>query len=859
MLHTINEANTENSLNSLDFDDINSKEFIMNKYKSNFGKFPFFGEKKQKKKIQNYNLSSSNKNNKLQNSLGPSLYHINNKKKKKKEIYKSTNNIFENKEKREIQVGLKSIKIDDDILKKKEDLNNQKRSERSSKSLKKKKNKSISNHIYKMNDVDFKTDSPSNKKENINIEDNNDNEYYYMGEKILINMDDLNFKFTKFNETNNISDFKKDELSEECLYENNKRLSCIINNSPFICSNIKINNKKSETSIECLLGKDKCRFFEKNKNLYKGKAPKELFKKISEEIFQEVDSNLNDKLYKLEPEKINIGQLYKTDEKFENEFLKNRYIRDIANLDGNAILRAFIFNYIEQLIVKKDIKALTEMFGKIVLVLKSKKESKETISKILAIYKIIFNYIEQDKISYAYIVLIKSFSEDYIFEKIMINFLRESLSESIISHQTYFILDYLKEIVSIKYFKKNEKEEVNFDYNSYIKEVINQNNNELQYELLIYYFLAPIFDIDLIIYTNNDTKTNKIIFKHNNKEYEQNNVLNIELFIKFGKISIIYSDNYYMKYQDIMPLISKTKFPLDKIDIKPNKNKINCYMCKDISDELILINKNFQLICKKCLQKVIQKIIDKRYFLYSDTDNHYFHEEFYCNKINYEINNNKLNSYELNISINDIKYILANNSDISDEIYKKIIKSCKCERCKESFTKLKYVLSMDKCGHLVCIQCLKDYIFRATDGKVILNYYEYKFNQIKFFCPVCDKEIILSKNLINNLYNDDKYINESEGRLIDSAKHICCFCHINDINKVKKNFVIVNEFVSSNSSIDNYLLIHSICDDCHKNLKQNELNNNLKKFFCDFCGEEHYYNKIKFNLKQRRKACCTPI
>ena len=858
MLNTINEVNTENSLNSLDDDDINSKEFMFDKYKSTLCKFPIL-EKKQKKKNQNINISSSNNNDKKQNSLGPSLYHLTSKKNKKKEIYKSTNNIFEKKEKREIQIGLKSIKIDDDILKKKEDLNYQKRSERSSKSLKKKKNKSITNHIYKINDEELRSDSPSNKKGNNNIEYNNDNECSYMGDKILINMDDLNFKFSKFNETNNIVDFKKEELSEENNYENNKRLSCIINNSPFICSNIFLKNKNCQTSIECLLGKDKCRFFEKNKNIYKGKTPRELFKKLSEEIFQEVDSNLNDKLYKIDPEKISIGQLYKTDDKLENEFLKNRYLRDITNLDGNAILKAFIFNYLEQLVVKKDIKTLTEMFGKIVLVLKSQKQSKEAISKVLAIFKIIFNYIEKDNISNAYIILIKSFSEDYIFEKIMINFIRESLSESIISHQSYFILDYVKEIVSAKYFKENEKEELNFDYNSYIKEVINQNNNELQYELLIYYFLAPIFDIDLTIYTNNNTKTNKIVFKHKNIDYDQNNVINIELFIKFGQISIIYSDNYYKEYQDFMPLISKTQFPLDKIKLKENENKINCYMCRDIPDEFILIDKNFQLICKKCLQKIIQKIIDKRYFLYSDTDNHYFHEEFYCNKINYEINNDKINSYELNISINDIKNILTNNLYISDEIHKRITKSYKCERCKESFCKLKYAFSMDKCGHLICIQCLKDYIFRATDEKVILNYYEYKFKQIKFFCPVCDKEIILSKNLINNLYSDDKYINESEGRLIDAAKHICCFCHTDNINKVKKTFVIINEFVSSNSSIDNYLLIHSICDECHKNLKQNELNNNLKKFFCDFCGEEHHYNKIKFNLHQKRKACCTPI
>ena len=102
---------------------------------------------------------------------------------------------------------------------------------------------------------------------------------------------------------------------------------------------------------------------------------------------------------------------------------------------------------------------------------------------------------------------------------------------------------------------------------------------------------------------------------------------------------------------------------------------------------------------------------------------------------------------------------------------------------------------------------------------------------------------------------------QPEQRKPTKSRHICCFCHVKDSNKnkIKKSFVIVNDFTSSNSSIDNYLLIHSICDECHKNLKQNELNNNLKKFFCDFCGEEHHYNKIKFNLHQKGKACCTPI
>ena len=149
---------------------------------------------------------------------------------------------------------------------------------------------------------------------------------------------------------------------------------------------------------------------------------KELFKKISNDIYQEIDSNLNEQLYQIDPMKISIGQLYKTDDNYINEYLKNKYLRDITNLDGNGILRAFIFNYLEQLIVKKDIKKLTEIIGKVILVLKSQKQSKEIISKVLTFFKIIINYIENDFISNAYKILIKSFSDDYIFEKKMINF-----------------------------------------------------------------------------------------------------------------------------------------------------------------------------------------------------------------------------------------------------------------------------------------------------------------------------------------------------------------------------------------------------------------------------------------------------
>ena len=803
-------------------------------------------DKSNKKKKNNNDIKISSNQFNIKNFRGNSLYYMTQKENKKNKIMKSTNNVFG-----KINPGLKHINNEDDIINKKKELYKNKREERSSKSLKKRKNKSI--NYYQPKEEEKSDNSPSNKE--IIQEQYNNNIYNqhqnYIGDKIVINMKNLNLIFNKYKESNNISYFKKEELDNESTYIKKHRLSCIINNSPFISSNIYLKNKKSETSIEPLLGQDKCRFFEKNKNIYKGKNITELFKSIPENIFQDVDSDINEKLYDLDSSKISIGQIYKKDKV---------YMRNITNLDGNAFLKAFLFNYLEQIISRKDMNKLTEIIGRIKVGLKLIKKEKETIYRILSVFKIIVNYLEKNNINSAYIILLKIFSENYDFENTLMEYMRQCLSESIKRHQVYLIIDYLKEIVSKKYIKlDNKTNKEYFDYELYLKEIINtesNNNNELQYELLVYYFLAPIFDIDLIIHTDNTTRTNKITFKYSNIPLDDKDIITIELFIKFGNISIIYSKEYFEKYESIIPLKSKEEYPKDKIQIINNEEKKNCYMCHCTPFEFIKIDYKFELICKKCLCEVIKQIIDKRYFLFSDTDNFYFHEEYYCNKINYTINPDQNDSYELNISLNDIKHILKNNADIASEFHGKIIRSYKCGKCKQNFGKELYCYCMDKCGHLICSSCLKDYIFKTTEEKVVFNIYENKLNQIKYHCLECNEEIYLSQNLINNLFNDETFTIKAEERLIESAEKICCFC-LNEENNTKIKFVIENENISSNYSEENYLLVHSLCKSCFKKIKKDELKDRKKKFFCDFCGEHHYYINIKFGIQKRKRACCS--
>ena len=838
------QINSESSLN--EDNDMSSKREMMFKthYPSMF-KFETQKPSKSSKKGKNNIGIINNKLNHDNNYLGNSLYNSIKKNKGKEELFKSTSNNFGQK-------LSNIIKNDDDLLDKKKEFEKYKRNERSSKSIKKRKNKSI--NYYQDKEESKSDDSQINKEKeteknyyNNNI--NNKNKEY-IGEKILINI--KNIIINKFKESNNISDFKKEELSIDNIYEKRYRLSCIINNSPFINSNILLKNKQCSTSLEPLLGKELSRFLEKNKNDYKGKTIKELLNNIPEDIFQEIDSDLNDKLYELDSSKINIGQIHKEDK---------IYIRNITNLDGNAFLRAFLFNYLEQIISRNDIKKLTEIIGRIKTCLKFLKKEKKDINKILSVFKIILKFIEQNNMVSAYIILIKSFSENYDFDKNLMIYMRQCLSESIKRHQSYFKMDYLKEIVSNKYIKidnKNNKEY--FDYELYLKEIINSesNNNELQYELLVYYFLPSIFDINLIIHTDNDSKTNKIVFKYSNIPNDDKDIITIELFIKFGNISILYSDDYYKKYEYIIPLKSKDKYPIDKIQIIKNEEKKNCYMCHCIPFEFIQIDYKFELICQKCLSDIIKKIIDKRYFLFSDSDNSYFNEEYYCNKINYVINPEQNDSYELDISINDIRNILNNNLDISSIIHEKIMKNSKCCKCEKNFTKKLYSYCMNKCGDLICSNCLKEYIIKATDGKVIFNIYESKLKKMNYFCPKCNKEVYISKNLINNLFEDDTYINKAEERLIEAAETICCFCGFSDNDKLKNKFVIKNELVSSNYSEEYFLLMHSMCKNCYKKIKMKDLNDKNKTFFCDFCGEKHQYNKIVF-CNQKRRGCCLII
>ena len=692
--------------------------------------------------------------------------------------------------------------------------------------------------------------------------------------RINTNKDNLFGISLKYGEVNNIINYKKDDeenLSSFTKYNYQKRLASIINNSPFISSDIFLNFSNNNKNIfvpisPILISEDNLKYFNTfyDNNFVISKKRQILsdinYKNISSSNkYKEIINVLNEILDKIDPLKTNISQLHKYNIKNGNKLLKDRYVRDISNLDGNAFLRAFLYAYFERSVTLKKINNFYFITQKLSELSKKQKTLKTNISEIFSLLKILIDFVENDNLKDAYKFLLILFSDYYLFDQLIINFMRFYIKDFIDGYNRYFTINYLKEIIQSKFINNNS-----FKNDLYTKEIITAENNELQYEILIYYLIPILFNIDLIIYTNNGSKSNKLVFNPiKNKENEK-----IELNIKFGNISVIYSENFNIK-NDLIPFKSANILePVDKYRIiKNEEEKITCYQCERKQNELIFLNKNFELICKECLINILNKIIDKKYLLFTDTDNNFFHEEYYCNKIKLNAinnsnndNNNLNNTLNINnlqnetnnilyISINDIKNILPNKKTISDEIHSRIISIYKCEKCSENFNNNAYCLNF--CGHLICENCLKQYILRITKDRIILNYFEVLSEKIKYECPICNKEIFLSKNLINNLFDDESYVTKAENRVVENSKKKCCIC-LNE--KIKYKFVI------SDSVSNDFKLLHGLCSNCDKKLKEefdkNNKNKKITEVRCVFCEKNHLYNTLKFDVK-RKKSCCS--
>ena len=530
-------------------------------------------------------------------------------------------------------------------------------------------------------------------------------------------------------------------------------------------------------------------------------------------------------------------------------------IRDIIDTNGNSFLKAFIFNYFENIITDTNLDNVIFIIYIISTKLPLLNLTDINIQEVLTILKIIFTHLEKNNVLEAYIVLINAFKENSYFEKGLIYFVKYCLKQFIIDNYILFNIDYLNEIISQKYVNNLNNQ---FDYQNYIQEKIMFPQEDIKYEVLVYYLLTLIFPVNLIIYTNSNTKINKFIFK-NKANNNKNKIYTIELNVKFGNTIIIYSDTYINKYKNIIPYTNDFNYPVDKLQKIPNNKKednaeyILCKECNSYPVNYIQVGPKIKPLCEKCLLNAINKVINKRYILLKE--DLFLYEEFYSSKI--KLTNALENN--LYLSLNDIKILLPNHNELSEEIHKLIIKNQKCDICNRIFELSKYSICLNPCGHLLCDKCFIKYINDITHKRIILNNFETKTEIVEYLCPspTCKNNRIKNLNYFIYKYFDNinDFIKKAEDRLVVQAKNFCCIC--------KKVSIKYNFDIQINKNNKKMFLKHSICIECKNNLdnqkKINTKRNNHTKFMCEFCDVYHIYDILyleKNRNKEKNESCC---
>ena len=702
-------------------------------------------------------------------------------------------------------------------------------------------NESINNN-YKnsYNSSNYNNTYNENKKKEFNIIQESDEEdeenKNYMG-KIYLN--DLESYVEKYNGNINNKNYNNE-------FEINKRISDIINNSPFENVNIILKKKSNEVAIEKLI--------DVNKIIYiKGLDNEQIIKKFNEDFYSQIlsaknFSNLNQNLHNsqnFEETSISVTRLYIYNGKNKN--LIGKRTRDIASNDGNSFLKAILFNYMENIIINSYINKLIFIIYVIStkLPLALPKNKNLNIQEVLTILKIIYTHLNKNNKKEAYIVLINAFKENSEFEKGLIYFIKYCIQQFIIDNYILFNIEYLNELISDRFVNTLNNQ---FDYELYIEEKIIPEKTELQYEIILYYIIPLIFDINLIIQTNSKFKQNKIYFKSNSKNVKE--IINIELNIKFGNTSIIYDESFYNQNKEIITYTNDFPYPIDQIEII-NEEQLckNCNTNPDINNNnvknaFIKLGKKIKPLCQKCLINSIKKVINKRYiYLKQDL---FLHEEYYCSRI--KLTNALENN--LYLSLNDIKIILPEHKDISEEIYELIINEKECDKCKQLFKIKKYSVCLNGCGHILCDSCFNQFIIDITHKRIILNKFELITEGLQYICPCNSCNNIISKNIDFLIYkyfvNIENYIKQANERFLVQLQRFCCKC----------------KRVCSECNFNINKKKHVLCSECKKFLEmQKKLNNKRSvqtKFSCIFCEENHNYNLIHFlkNNKERNESCC---
>ena len=503
-----------------------------------------------------------------------------------------------------------------------------------------------------------------------------------------------------------------------------------------------------------------------------------------------------------------------------DKYLKNKMINDICYLkrtmvcwrrvagDGNCFYRSVIFSWLEYLVFNKK----TDIFKIIISNLYSKFSPKYPRNKnlptqikqqfmtceiflVIAILEIIIEYLKEDRIPEAYLVLLKSFNATRYFDRIMIFYLRYLLFEFICDNKKKLYTKDFPVLLGNLLPQEYETEDGKFLYDEYfIRDLLKFYTCA---EKLAVYLVPFVLKIDLNIvfyyYGNECVIENKRIKCFLEGKDPKKDVINV-LYRK-AHYDICYSEDYYNTYIKYLNIYSnlamikgQTYYFVDPELISKKQKELN--ENNPYNPEVSVIY-NQILYEKKENEKKIEKEMEKQNQTKPEQKNIVFQGD-----------------YDQNIIIDGIKqkrsekHCFICGQEVEKEV-KKTSLSCQCdillcsEQCKEKFN-----------GSLISF-------FDSMDVNVNIE------------CKTCGKRInrISLIDIMKN-YDEESIIKSFRKKMEDFFGNYCMNCaHKLPLGKYK---IIKCKAVQLNKILGRDKFDHIICENC------TGVDNN-----CKICGIYH--------------------
>ena len=526
-----------------------------------------------------------------------------------------------------------------------------------------------------------------------------------------------------------------------------------------------------------------------------------------------------------------------------------KYYRRIK-ANGNSFYISFMYQYIKNLIIKKEEKIISEMFY--IMDKELNPKNKEIKNENFELGNMYLSKNLNDDLTplfqtFAFFSLLyNSMTDDNIEEAIKILNYATTYEESFANYICLFMRIQIKNFINInKHIFNYEKycqqynliEERYYKNKEFLCEEYIFNNifiNQMEPSKLIISLIPYIFNVSMNLFINEKNyHFEKISFDL--KDYYEADIT----------ISILYSSFSYHIIEENGDNINP-KITLDNSNTLILENnyknfdrekyskiitgKENCNKCNK-SEFIKFKNISEFEVCLNCLKKTIDEVLIDRYNRMLNERFRYL--EFYLRDI--PILSDSESSNYIFLSPPEFYCIFQNNIFI---YFRNLMKNI-CDHC----GKLKINLIMKPCGCKNCIQDIESKVKEIPMTDFEKNFI-YKNKKIKCECGKENNYVELALKLYNK-YSDSKQNSISKNNV--NSKYLSKYCmscgvdlKTDCIGKERKEFTSI-KFKTGNE--------HKICKDCSPKQSSGE----SSEIFCVICGKNHENSDFNKSIKDVKK------